>query len=349
MPLIEGKQKLLHSPQVKAQGTKIVFNFHKNCIFCQNILPENVSGVGEHVFPLCVFGFWRIYDVCSSCMKHFGTNIDHLPLKHEGILNAMEELGLAKRGNLDQLPYHGLDTIENKRIELIRRGSNFKVKAKLQSPDFFECSENDWTKIGVGWIEKQTDCSQNEFKSEIEFLKTKYETLPIGEVVTSDRLGISVRKRSVHEVKVDSSSLPSITPIIAKIAVSFLSYALPENFLYTLDSLQLLIDHARNFKQLPKFTINKCRIQKERKACSFHRSRIHIGSNYVIVDVTFFGCENWRIVLNSNSKYEPQEVNGVFFNGLDFILDFKDKNVRKKYLGVIPCDKTPTEFFEIPI
>ncbi len=73
-----------------------MFNFYKHCLFCFNPLTEVPSGVGEHVFPKSVYGFWRIYDVCDTCMKHFGDNIDQLPFQNPQVLKAIEQLQLPK-------------------------------------------------------------------------------------------------------------------------------------------------------------------------------------------------------------------------------------------------------------
>ena len=196
--------------------------FYKHCLFCFSPLPEIPSGVGEHVYPKSVYGFWRIYDVCENCMKHFGDNVDQLALQNPQILKAIEQLDLANADRYyEQIKYEATDTIDGIKVKIVLKDGNFKAKAQEVSEDFFECAEKDWENIGVRWLKTKTDLPDEEFQNEIEKLKEEYSKLVPGETTTSDKLGFSVRKKSVKDVKVDEDNLQSITPLIAKIVVSY--------------------------------------------------------------------------------------------------------------------------------
>jgi hypothetical protein len=81
-----------------------MFDFFKNCIFCNAPLPETRSDEGEHIFPESVYGFWRSHDLCSSCQQVLGNEVDILAIQNVSLLNAMEILKLKDTGtHLDQL------------------------------------------------------------------------------------------------------------------------------------------------------------------------------------------------------------------------------------------------------
>ena len=193
-----------------------MFNFYKNCLFCFKPLPEIPTGVGEHVFPKSVYGFWRIYDVCDECIKHFGDNIDQLALQHPQILKAIEQLNLPNANRYyEQIKYEGTDTIDSIKVKMVLKDGDFKTKAREVNEDFFECAENDWENIGIRWLRNKTNLPDDDFLKEVERLKEGYFKLEPDETITSNQLGFSVRKKSVKDVRIDEKNLPSITPLIA--------------------------------------------------------------------------------------------------------------------------------------
>ena len=124
-----------------------MFHFYSHCLFCHNPLPEYPTGVGEHIFPKNIYGFWRIFDVCDECRKYFGDNIDQLAIQNPHVLNAMHQLKLPNADRYyEQLKYEGTDTIDGIKVKMIRKPDKFKTKARLINEDFFECSEEDWQK-----------------------------------------------------------------------------------------------------------------------------------------------------------------------------------------------------------
>lgn len=323
-----------------------MFNFYKHCLFCFTPLPEFPSGVGEHVYPKSVYGFWRIYDVCEKCMKYFGDNIDQLALQHPQILKAIEQLELPNADRYyEQIKYKGTDTIGGVKIKMVLKDGTFKTKAQDINENFFECAEKDWDNIGVRWLKNKTSLSEEDFQKEVEKLKEKYFNSKPGEIVTADQLGFSVRKRSVKEVTIDEEDLKSITPLIAKIVVSFIHYVLSVDELVSLDIIDDLIKHARYSGELRPYTINWCSLNEEPKYNKFHRVWMHFLERSIFIDVTFFGYPSWRVILSSKDPIIKHDLDGRQINQIIFIQDFEDLENRQKYIGfVYKGEETPTYY-----
>jgi hypothetical protein len=323
-----------------------MFNFYKHCLFCFSPLPEIPSGAGEHVYPKSIFGFWRIYDVCENCMKHFGDNIDQLALQNPQILKAMEQLELPNADRYyEQIKYEGTDTIDGIKVKMVLKDGDFKTKAQEINENFFECSEKDWENIGIRWLKNKTNLSESDFQKEVEKLKEEYISLEPGETVISTPLGFSVRKRSVKDVKIDEENLNRITPLIAKIVVSFIHYFLTVDELVSLDEVEDLIKHSRHSEELQPYTINWCSLTEEPKYNKFHRVLMNILGNSIFIDVTFFGYPNWRIILNSKNPIIMHDLDGRLIKQIIFIQDFEDLENRQKHVGfVYDDDETPTYY-----
>lgn len=325
-----------------------MFNFYKNCLFCYEPLPEIPSGVGEHVFPKNIYGFWRIYDVCENCMEYFGDNIDQLSLQNPQILKAIEQLELPNAEKYyEQIKYRGTETVDGIKVKMIRKDRSFKTKASEINENFFECSEIDWPNIGVRWLKEKTNLPEDDFNKEIEELKKKYDSLTPGEIVTSSNLGYSIRKRSVKDVEIDEENLATISPLIAKIVVSFLHYMLSVDELLSLDKFEEFVNHARHQNDLPPYTINWCALNKEPKYNKFHRIWLLFEGRSIFVDVTFFGYPNWRIILNSEQPILRHDLDGKLIREIIFILDFEDLDNRKKHIGFIYEDTDAPVFFDL--
>ncbi len=325
-----------------------MFNFYKYCLFCFSPLPETPSGVGEHVFPKSIYGFWRIYDVCETCMKHFGDNIDQLPLQNPQVLKSIEQLQLPNAERYyEQIKYKGTDTINGVNVKMICKNGSFKTKAHEINENFFEFSENDWQNIGVRWLNRKANLQKEEIENEIEKIKKQYDSLKLGEIVRSSKLGSSIRKRSVKNIKIDEPNLAHISPLIAKIVVSFLYYILSVDELASLDKVKDLINHARYLKDLSSNTINWCPLAQEPEYNKFHRVWVTFFDRSICIDVTFFGYPNWRVILNSNEPIIKHDPDGKLIKEIIFILDFKDSENRKKHMGFIFKDSDKPIFYEV--
>ena len=170
-----------------------------------------------------------------------------------------------------------------------------------------------------------------------------------GQIVTSFKLGFSIKKGSVRDVRFDESGLDPISPLIAKIVVSYLHYILNVEELVALDKIESLINHARYLKSIPPFIINWCPLSLEPEYKKFHRVLIAFLGKSILVDVTFFGYPSWRILLYSDKPIVKYDLDGKLIEELLFILDFENVNNRKKYLGFKYKDSKNPVFYEIEV
>ena len=283
-------------------------------------------------------------------MKHFGNNVDQPPFHNPHVLKAIEQLQLPKAEQYyAQIPCKGTDIVDGFKVKMIRKDGTFKKKVKELNENFFECSEDLWHKIGVKWLEQRTSLSKEEFDKEIAKLKEQYKSLKPGKIVTSSKLGFSIKKRSVRDLEIDESGLEPITSLIAKIVVSYLHYILTVDELVSLDKIELLINHARYLKNIPPFTVNWCPLVLEPEYNKIHRVLLTFFGKSILVDVTFFGYPSWRILLDSDKPIVKHDLDGKLIEEIFFILDFEDADNRKKYWGFKYEDSNDSVFYEVEV
>lgn len=313
-----------------------VFKTYDRCIFCFNEILDTSKGDGEHIIPKNIYGFWRIYDICGECRRHFGDKIDQLALKNVHILNAMKRLGLPNSDKLyENLPYIGTDNVENRKIKMYLKDGKYRIKANIVDKNFLECSEHDWENFGIKWLEQntRTKVSKEGFDKEVERLKIEYKALSPGETVHSKVLDYSIRKLQTRKLEVDNASLPSISPLIAKIVASFLWYALTPQQIASVHEFESLIKHARFDGELRKYLINWCSLLPEEEYQKYHRLRVHAFSCTLVVDITLLGYPNWRVVLSSSDDIVLVDHHNVAIEEVHLVLDFDDLDNRQKYVG----------------
>ncbi len=311
-----------------------MFDYYPKCIFCFCELPKDRKGVGEHVYPKSIYGCWRIYDVCDNCMKFFGDEVDQLATKNPQIIKAMEKLGIGKPEKYyEQIPFVGEDTNDGRAIQMVYREGNLRTKTTKKEDKFIECPEKDWENIGVAWLRKAIGkkLSEEELNKEIDVLRESYKQLTPGEELYSAKLGYRTRKRQVKNPRIDSDTLPSISPLVAKIAYSFLIYVDPLMF----EEDDILRRHARYGELLPEYTINWCSdADHSDKVDRFHRIVIYAGLLGTLLDVTFFGSITWRVVFKKSISYELKGFNNIKATHVALVIDFSDINSKTKWLGI---------------
>ena len=65
-------------------------NNYENCVFCnEDLTREEKKGRGEHVIPKSLLGSFCMKDVCSECNNTLGSQVDHLALEDERIIEAV--------------------------------------------------------------------------------------------------------------------------------------------------------------------------------------------------------------------------------------------------------------------
>ncbi|MFC2076600.1 hypothetical protein ACFLT7_05910, partial [candidate division KSB1 bacterium] len=267
-----------------------------NCIFCDTSLPELRSGVGEHIFPESIFGFWRSYNVCSDCQTALGEEVDCLATQNIELLNAVEALELRNiNRHLDNLAWHGKDTLDKRRVRMAKVGSKVRIKVTNEH-DFLECSEQDLDKLAKPWLRERTRgrISNADFETEYSRLKSEYPKLNPGESYHSNEFGYAICRREVGNFKVDNPTPPSFTRLIAKIVTYFMHYVFPYNKLKNMDEFQMLTEHARYGNLLKPFTINPLSRAQNKSYNTIHQICFHLDDLIILVDTTFFGKISWR-------------------------------------------------------
>ena len=315
-----------------------MFKFYEHCIFClKKLNPDSTAGVGEHVIPKAIYGFWRSYDICEDCKKYFGDKIDSLAIQNVSIADAMCRLNLPNSEKLwENLPYVGTDTIDKRKIPMRKKNGIFKIKATINDNDFIECSENDWKTFGINWLKSKTESivSTDEFDKEIEILKDKYEKLKPGGTIRSELLNYSIRKSQTHNIEINNNEIQSVTKLISKIVVFFLFLVLQPRQIASIKDIENIVNHARFEGDIEKYLINWCPLTQDVKYYRFHRLRIHKFDYIQVVDVTLFGYLNWRLVLRSELPILIKDNEGDELEEVQLILDFENLDNRQKYLGL---------------
>ena len=329
-----------------------MFTYFQKCIFCFKHLPEKPTGDGEHVIPKNIGGFWRVYDICDSCRQYFGDNVDQLSIKNPWIINAIKQLGISDHTKYsDNLPFIGKDTIDGSSVEMIKKDNNFKNKVRRFKDDFFECSEDDWKNIGQKWIKstirKNVDPSILEKK--LNRLEKEYVSLKPGETVKSKILDITIRKRQVKEIQLATDKLPSITPLIAKIASIFIFYFLPPRVVKSMREIESLVNYARYNKEIRQRFINWCPVLVNEEYQKVHAIRMHAFDHTIVLDISLFGYPNWRIILYCNDKIVFDPFENLEYDTLIFILDFRNQDDRQKLIGIKSGKKKDYKYFNIKV
>jgi hypothetical protein len=295
-------------------------------------------GVGEHVIPLNIYGFWRIHSICRACKDYFGKEVDGLAQKEPAVLEAMGQLGLPGLDKLyEQLPYVATDVIDEKAVRMVRRGNEYRVKVVVEGMQLFECSESDWPRLGTAWLREQVArvVSDEQFEHEIGWLKEEYRKLKPGAYVVSETLGYGVRKLQASAPTIDRTRITPITHLIAKIAVCFGWYMLPPTAIAHMPGFHALIRHARYGDPLPQYAINWCRLHHEAKYARLHHIGLHfLSPRLALMDVTLFGGANWRVPLKAEEPFEVHDREGHLVEAEHFFLDFSDLERRKKVVGI---------------
>ena len=303
-----------------------MFVFFPNCLFCDAKLPEERSDEGEHVIPESIYGFWRSHDVCQKCQQILGNEVDTLASRNVSLLNAMGFLKLKDTGpHLDHLSWTGEDTIDKRRVPMIKRGPNFRVKV-TKSDDFFECSENDLPKLAKPWLRQVTEgkLSDDEFEAEYKRFTEEYMKLSPGETYHSKSLGYSIRRRQTTNLRVENPTPASFTRLVAKIVVYFIHYAFTSKMVASVKELQGLKDHARLGTPLPNLVVFPQPPPEEGKFFPFHRVDVYPSHPLTFIDITFFGNVTWRVLLHSKEQLTIKNEEGKLAEEMLFILDFSD-------------------------
>lgn len=329
-----------------------MFSLYKNCLFCAADLPKpnQRTGEGEHVIPKNVYGFWKSYDICDNCKQYFGSNVDNLSLKNPDLVNAIGELRLPNADAVfDDLSYQAKDTIDGSPVKMVRKKGAYKIKVSQIGDHFFECAEVDWPKIGLDWIRNTVPASLSPetVERDINSLREKYDKLQPGEIVHSEKLGITIKKKQTQNIQFDPKSFLPISPLIAKIAVCFLYYSLPLQEIGKVKELEALRAHARHGVSIENYVINWFPPRRKVQYDRWHRMTLEPCGPILLLDISLFGFPNWRVILRTDQQVVLKDLNNKIAEMLYFILDFKTFDKKEKLLGFKYKDNPQIEYWEL--
>jgi hypothetical protein len=247
----------------------------------------------------------------------------------------MEGLKLKDTGpHLDHLPWSGEDTVDKRRIPMVKRGPDFRIKV-TKTPDFLECSDSDLDKLARPWLRDLTrgKLSHEQFEAEYARFREAHLKLKPGETYDSKIFGFSIRRRQTTNVRVETPIPQAFTRLIAKIVTYFIHYAFPHNKLPAIEELHALRNHARYGDALKPFTINPLRPLTEGTFYPFHRVVVYPDKRITMIDTTFFGNAGWRTVLHSSEPLFIKDTEGRQAEEMLFVLDFSNLDNRRKFAG----------------
>jgi len=308
------------------------FNWHTVCLVCFKKLPhpDNRGTDCEHVIPKNIGGFWKSFDICDDCKRHFGDHVDNLSLANPHIINALDSINTENNSKINPiLKYKSNDKFKGNELTMFRRGNEYKINTK-ESDNSIICPDVDAHKIGLDWIKKKlkNEFSENDIHEEFNILYAKYNELDNNESIYSDKLGIRLYKGVNSKITFDESSFRNITPLIAKIATIFLGYVLPFEDLKKVSNYYSIRDHARLNKPLLKTEIIWRPIFKGNKCEKFHKVTFKNFGETGVVEVTLLRYPNWTVFLDYNEKIELYNDEGILIEEISFVFDFE--NIKKR-------------------
>lgn len=306
-------------------------------------LGKERKGDGEHVFPQNICGSWKIYDVCPECMRYFGDNVDQLSIKNPNIINSLKA-GKFKKSDkyFEQLRYKGKDVVSDEYFDMVLRGGVHRLKIKeisLNKKDIeLLCSDEDFEDVIIPKIYQKFlfNFPKKLFDSEIEEIKRNYKILNPGDQLKSKIFNITIRKGEISQVQLDEETLPSISPLIAKIVLCFLFYILNPKQIALIEEIELLKDHARNGKPLTKPIIYWHPFDEKQPTQSWHGIKLSIDKDFLFFDVTLFGSINWRVILRSKEPIGIQ-LDGSKKDRLEMLFlvnDFESHTQKPPLIGI---------------
>lgn len=323
------------------------FSIHTVCVVCFSELPPpgQRGTEGEHVFPKNVFGFWKSYDVCEDCKKHFGDCVDSLSLSSPHLINAMDEIeGKRNESIQPNVLYNSKDKITGELRKMIRRGANYIPKTEI-GDESLVCPESHAFFLGKKWAIENlgNHLSEKEITDGFKALHDRYISIECGKSVRSDKLGITMKKGSTTDITFDLASTKSITPLIAKIATIFMAYVFNFDQLKMIDNYYEIRDHARRNREVNPNTIFWNPRFKEPYCERFHYVALTNLGIIGFLDVSFFRSANWCVRLNYRERLELLGEEDKEIEEVGFVQYFEGKN-RMVYFVRFKGDELYSEY-----
>ncbi|MGV8040227.1 MAG: HNH endonuclease [Thermoanaerobaculaceae bacterium] len=193
------------------------------CIYCQSRGADKEFN-REHIIPRSIGGGLFLDDiVCTPCNSRLGTKVDAEILRLPETLDAFAALSLAHdRDGILARHYQVVGEVDGAVVKgrLTRNGALFPTQ---ELPDGSLLCPEDAIEGTVTRIASRRGIADSDVHAEVEKLRNSYRKAPRGSTVTSETLGIALRKRAgPKQVRVVPARKANPVPLIAKIVYEFL-------------------------------------------------------------------------------------------------------------------------------
>ena len=298
-------------------GSNILF--YKTCLFCGS--PLNDNRFRETIIPANIHGFIESYDICKCCGEYFGNNVDHLALRQPPIIDALENLGYPKVEDYKQnFSYYSLDSSAGNKIEFINDGDRFRPKNAGDIRDPYT----------ISWLLKKEHSKQpkgqkaNAIFNEIDRVARELRNAKPGDITHSEVLNKGFKTKRAHGIYIDLDKIPSITPLLAKIAVFWIFYMISPTERWKIKGISELVDHARGKGELNLIRFYESPARREKTFSKYHVITIEIMETKILFAITLFGYFRWVILLNTEVPVVTPDEEGRIIEDSHLVLDFKN-------------------------
>ncbi|MEE9553274.1 MAG: hypothetical protein V3W18_03160 [candidate division Zixibacteria bacterium] len=294
-------------------------SFYATCLFCGSQLNDN--RFREHIIPVNIHGFIVSDDICFDCGIYFGDNVDHLALRQPPILDALENLGYP---NVDDhkrnFPYYSEDAITGNKIAMIRDGDKFRPK---NTDDIRDPSSISWL-LRNEYNKRSKGVDKSEISNEIDRIASESRKAKPGDITYSEILKKGFETKRTHGIYIDLDNIPSITSLLAKIAVSWIFYLISPTEIWKIKEFNKLVDHARGKGKPSSFKFDKFPARREKVFSKRHEISIQIYDNGIFIIITLFSYLRWLMWLDTEVPVVTPDAEGKAIEDIWLMLDFEN-------------------------
>jgi hypothetical protein len=282
--------------------------FFDKCIFCSSELTSHEKRAkGEHVIPKCLHGSLCMSGVCAKCNSELGRTVDHKAIEDERIISAVLELELPdiETSILDKRDSRLVDPVEGHTLRVTSKKGKACVDPKLIRDGFLICGEGDEPTHILNMLRKRPELDHDEATKIVnEALIPRYRQAELGEYVSDNRIGVTLRKAPAEFESEWKTTPGACLPLIAKIGyeTAFLSFD-KARLLDTPDLNHLLAvaagvaEPARRVFLYPPASVN----DPPRKADYLHQIAIYYEFFGTVIDIYLFGRVGFRLMLRGDA------------------------------------------------
>lgn len=284
-------------------------SFYAMCLFCGSQLNDN--RFREHIIPANIHGFIISDDICCDCATYFGDNVDHLAIRQPFIIDALEILGYPKVDDYRRnFPYYSEDIATGRRIEMIKNGDKYRPK---NTGDIRDSSSIFW--------QLKRECNDQD---EIDRITRELKDANQGDITYSEILKKGFETKRTHGIYIDLDDIPSITPLLAKIAVFWIFYMIIPTEIRKVKGIGELVDHAMGKSELNSIKFYDSPAPSEKAFSKNHGITIEIMETGILFAITLFGYFRWVMWLNTEELVVTPDAEGKAVEDIRLMLDFEN-------------------------